>query len=139
MHHRHAIGIAGDALEMAVPPFRPHGDRTFAQPFVELGAVDHADIAAIDGHMGVAVAGRNDAGGGGAGHQQMVGNGEVTHQHRRHGTAAGLDAPGAVQHQHGVVLACQVGGGGGTGRPTADHHHVECFEVGHRCLLSWRG
>ena len=50
----------------------------------------------------------------------MFGNVELPQQHRRHGAAAGLDAPLAVEQQHAVARTRQVVRRGGAGGAAAD-------------------
>ena len=77
-HDSGAVGIAVQADEGTLPQFGALLPRTPAQPGVEVAAVDHADVtAAVNRHVDRPRAGRHDARGAGACHDQAVGDLEV--------------------------------------------------------------
>ena len=51
VHARRAAGFAGDVVEQGRAPDRAGLRGALAQPFVEVLAIDHPDVAAIDGHV----------------------------------------------------------------------------------------
>ena len=91
-----AVGVALDPLEHAGAAHRARFRCAFAQELVEAIPVDHADVAALDRDIHVLAGRRHHARAVGARDDLFVRDRVVLDQTRRHGAAAGLDAPGAV-------------------------------------------
>ena len=127
VHHGHAVRVALNAIKGANTAHRTAGCGTFAQPFVKLFPVDHADKAVVDGNVHLVVAGRDHSRRRGACDQQLVGNGKVLDQPRRNRTTARLHAARAVKQQHRPPTPRQVVRSGRTGWAAADNHHIKSF------------
>ena len=120
--------------EKRVAP-RPAGAR--AKPFVEFLAVDHADKAAIDGHVDACSARRDHRRHADSRLQQVVRNVEISDQPRRDSAAARLDAPALVDQRDLAAEVREIIGSGGPCRASADDNHVEnLLRVHDRCAYS---
>jgi hypothetical protein len=124
VHEHGAIAGPFHALESAVAAHRAGCGSAFAQPLVELLAVDKADKAAFDRNVHLYIGRGHHAGAACPRDQQVFGDGEILDQTWRNGSAARLDAPGAVEQQHLQPRARQIVRCGGPGRSAADDHDV---------------
>ena len=120
-----AVRVALQVVRGAADPFGASLRRAFAQPFVELAAIHHADIPAVlDGHVHAAPLGRDDLRVVDLRLDQVVGDGEVADRARRDRSATGLDAPRAVQHGDAPAGAGQVMRRRRARWPAADDQHI---------------
>ena len=132
MDQRRTVGLALKALKNSSEPFgaRPLGPD--AEPFVEMLAVDHADEAIADRHVGGAMRGRVDAGRASLGDEKRVGNFEVLDQSGRNCAATRLDPAASVEQEDFSAAPGKIVGGGRTrGATTNNHRVIDVFGSGH--------
>ena len=120
--------------ERAGRPRRPGPRRPRPEPLVEAAAIDHADVADLDRHVDGARARRDHARGLDLGLEDVARHVEVLEHLRRHGSAAGLDAAGAIEQQHAVTVLDELVRRRRPGRPPADDDDVveRCVGGGRR-------
>ena len=131
MNNADAIGIATQAFKRPDTAHRATVSGAYAQPFVKISTVYHANKTIVNRDIHRMVAGRNHACAARPCNEQVVGNFKILDEPRRNGAATGLDAPGAVKQEHTVSLARQVMRGSGTRRATTDDYHVKRFTLFH--------
>ena len=129
------VGLARQALVAAIDAGGAGFGGALAQPFVEFGSIDHADIAAVNRHVDAGALRRNHRGQRNASLQQIAGNREVTHGARGDCATAWLDTARLVEKRHLAADPRQIIGGGGARRPAADHDDVIDFLTPHVRLL----
>jgi hypothetical protein len=135
---RRATRLARHLLEGADAQLGAGGRRALAQPGVEVIPLDHADVAAVDGHVHAALGGGDHARRLDAGAQQGLGNLELAHQLRRDGPAAGFDPAVAVEEQDRTPGAGQFMGRRRPRRSASHDDDIEGFQSGHARRLPSR-
>ncbi len=135
-HDGGAVGIAAEGLERPGLAAAAGRGGPFAQPFVEMLAIHHADETAVDRHVHLAQLRRYHAGRANAGHEEFAGDREIGDEPWRDGAAAGLDPPRLVEQHDAVPASRQVLGRRGARRAAAHHHHIHARRsVGPRCSI----
>jgi hypothetical protein len=127
----HTVRLAHQPLEGPGAPFGAGGAGSLAQPLVEHLPINHPNIATLDRDVHPAVRRRDHARAGDPRDEQVIGNGVVPNEPRRHRPTAWLDAAGPVEEQHRPPGPGKDCGSRRSGRTAAHHHRVE--------LLVWHG
>ena len=119
-----AAGQVFDTIEAAIRALGACKARALAEPFIVDVSVDHADVAAVDGHVHGAIRRRDDACRIRSRDDEFVRDVEVADQPWRNRTAARLDASRTIDEQHVALRARQGLRGGGAGGASADDHGI---------------
>ena len=135
---RHPGMVARDRHERPGPAGSAVARCALAQPLVERVAIDHADVAAVDRHLDLAIRWGNHPRRANAGNHQVLRDFELLDQPRRDSAAARLDAAGPIEQQHTVALSGEIVGRGRPRRATADHNGVVGLDARHDEGPSWR-
>ncbi len=135
-HQRGAVVLMLDALVHAGASFGAVIGGALAQPFIEFGAIDHADETAIDRHIDAMIGRRDHARRSDLGDQHMIGDGEIADRARRDRTAAGLDAPCPVEQHDFATILGEIIGSGRPGGTAADDHDVVGLRARYHVIAS---